>query len=94
MTAVYFLLGLVIILQTLVLIGICRTNYKLNELDSTVSALNDLIVPAIGANAENTIRITRILDALADNLIKMVDKQKKHKKKKGDVIYADNEPES
>lgn len=86
-----FLLGLVIILQAFILIGICRKNNKLNELETKISVLNDLIVPAIGANAENTIRITRILDTLADNLIKMVDKQKKHKKKKGDVFYADNE---
>jgi hypothetical protein len=94
MIAIYFLLGLVIFMQTLVLVGICRTNNKLNELKSQVSTLNDLIVPSIGANVENTIRITRILDALADNLIKMVDRQKKHKKKKGETFYADNEPES
>lgn len=79
----------IIILQIFILVGICRTNHKLNELESTVSRLNDLIVPAIGANAENTIKIIRILDRMADNLIKMVDKHKKHKKKK-DKIYADN----
>jgi hypothetical protein len=84
-----FFLGFVLILQIFVLVGICRTNNKLNELETKVSTLNDLIVPAIGANAENTIRITRILDTLADNLIKMVDRQKKHEKKK-DKIYADN----
>jgi hypothetical protein len=56
MIAIYFLLGLVIFMQTLVLVGICRTNNKLNELKSQVSTLNDLIVPSIGANVENTIR--------------------------------------
>ena len=93
MTVLGFFLGLVIILQLFVLIGICRTNYKLEELDATVSRLNDLIVPAIGINSENTIKIIRILDQLADAVIDLQGK-KKHKKKKGDVIYADNEPES
>jgi len=88
MIAIYFLLGLVIILQTLVLIGICRTNYKLNELESEVSTLNDLIVPAIGAYTKN---ISYIVDQLTDI---STGTKKKHKKKKGDVIYADNEPES
>lgn len=78
-----FLLGLVIILQIFVLVGICRTNYKVSEIDADVSKLNNLIVPAIGANMES---IAHILDRLTDIA---TGTKKKHKKKK-DKIYADN----
>ena len=81
-----FLLGLVIILQAFILIGICRKNFKLNEIDARVSNLYDLVVTGIGTNMERT---TKILDLLS----KMTDK-KKHKKKKGAKFYADNESES
>jgi hypothetical protein len=88
MIAIYFLLGLVIILQTLVLVGICRTNNKLNELGLTISTLNDLIVPAIGAYTKS---ISYIVDQLTDI---STGTKKKHKKKKGETFYADNESES
>lgn len=93
MTVLGFFLGLVIILQLFVLIGICRTNYKLNEIESRVSNLYDLVVTATGMNSENTIKIIHILDQLADAVIDLQGK-KKHKKKKGNVFYADNESES
>lgn len=92
-----FLLGLVIILQIFVLVGICRTNYKLDELDVRVSTLNDLIVPAISMNVTDMKDIKRNIGIMSDVVIETngrLKKHKKHKKKKGDTFYADNEPES
>lgn len=80
------LLGIVIILQIFILVGICRKNFKLNVIGAQVSNLYDLVVTGIGTNMERT---TKILDLLS----KMTDK-KKHKKKKGAKFYADNESES
>lgn len=89
MTAVYFLLGLITFMQTLVLVGICRTNFKLIEIESRVSTLNDLIVPGIGANME-------IITDVRNQLTDIVKSKKKYKKKKKEeyTFYADNESES
>lgn len=87
------LLGLIIILQIFVLIGTCRTNYKLHELEDLCLTENTNVVN-IGLISENMKRMTNVLNRMADALIEMVDKQKKHKKKKGGTFYADNEPES
>lgn len=81
-----FLLGLVIILQAFVLIGICRKNFKLDVIATEVSRLNDLIVPAIGANMENYAHITDQLNDVNEK----ISGKKKHKKKKGDKFYAGN----
>lgn len=75
-------LGLIIVLQMFILIGICRKNYKLDKIDAEVSNLYDFVVTSVGTNTERTNR-------MVDLLSKMTDK-KKHKKKK-DKIYADNE---
>lgn len=80
-----FLLGLVIILQIFVLVGICRTNYKVSEIDADVSKLNNLIVPAIGAYTKS---ISYIVDQLTD--VEVGTRSKKKHKKKKDKIYADN----
>lgn len=83
-----FFLAIIILLQIFILVGTCRKNYKLDkldEIDARVSKLNDLLVPGIGINMERT---TTILDLLS----KMT--KKKHKKKKGETFYADNESES
>lgn len=85
MTVLGFFLGLVIILQLFVLIGICRTNYKLNEINARVSNLNDLLVSGIGSNMERTTTMLNLLSKMT---------KKKHKKKKGVKFYADNESES
>lgn len=78
------LLILVILMQLFILIGICRTNNKLNELDATVSRLNDLIVPSIGAN------MTYIRHILENEPTSSKKEHKKKHKKKKDKIYADN----
>lgn len=84
-----FLLGLVIILQAFILIGICRKNFKLDVIATEVSRLSDLIVPAIGANMENYAHIVdQLNDAISETSSKKKHK-KKHKKMKG-KIYADN----
>lgn len=90
MAVLGFLLGLVIILQIFVLVGICRTNYKLDE-------LNDLIVPAISMNVTDMKDIKRNIGIMSDVVIETngrLKKHKKHKKKKGEKFYADNESES
>lgn len=81
-----FLLGLIIVLQIFILIGICRKNYKLDEINAETIELRNLIVRAIDANMQN---YTHITDQLND-VISGTSSKKKHKKKK-DKIYADNE---
>lgn len=80
-----FLLGLTIVLQIFVLIGICRKNYKLDEINAETIELRNLIVRAIDANMKN---YTHITDQLND-VVSGTTSKKKHKKKK-DKIYADN----
>lgn len=94
MTVLGFFLGFILILQIFVLVGICRTNNKLNELESKVSVLNDLIVPAIGISSDNAVKIARILDMMGDTIVKIYDRKKYKKKKKEETFYADNESES
>lgn len=81
MVVLGFLLGLIIILQIFILIGICRKNFKLNEIDARVSNLNDLLVTGVGTNMERTTEILNLLSKMT----------KKKKKKKGVDIYVDNE---
>lgn len=91
-----FLLGLVIILQAFILIGICRKNFKLDVIATEVSRLSDLIVPAISMNVTDMKDIKRNIGIMSDVVIETngrLKKHKKHKKKKGDTFYADNEPE-
>lgn len=87
------ILVLIFVLQIFVLIGICRTNYKLHELEDLCLTENTNTVN-LGLISENMKRMTNVLNRMADALIEMVDKQKKHKKKKGDKFYVDNESES
>lgn len=86
MVVLGLLLGLIIILQIFILIGICRKNYKLDEIGALVSNLYDLAVTDISTNMERTTTILNLLSKMTD--------KKKHKKKKGENFYADNEPES
>lgn len=97
MTVLGFFIGLIVILQIIILIGICRTNYKLDELNVRVSTLNDLIVPAISMNVTDMKDIKRNIGIMSDVVIETngrLKKHKKHKKKKGEKFYADNESES
>lgn len=68
MIAIGVFLAIIILLQIFILVGICRKNYKLNEIDARVLNLNDLLVTGMT--------------------------KKKHKKKKEETFYADNESES
>ena len=86
MTVLGFFIGLIVILQIIILVGICRTNNKLNELDDFTAQVHI-------SSTKNTVYITRILNQMTDEIAKIRDK-KKHKKKKGDTIYANNKSES
>lgn len=69
-------LGLIIVLQIFILIGIYRTNDRLNELSSN---LTPTVLPnsvALGLISENMKRITNIFSQLADTINTMVDKLK------------------
>lgn len=69
-------LGLIIVLQIFILIGIYRTNDRLNELSSnlTPTVLSNSV--ALGLISENMKRITNIFSQLADTINTMVDKLK------------------
>lgn len=69
-------LGLIIVLQIFILIGIRRTNDKLDELSSTLTPpvlSNSISLELID---ENIKRITNIFSQLADTINTMVDKLK------------------